>query len=167
MVLTEPLGNRLKDAIRVPYAASDNRRIENYYRVLKDTRLLWGGGMSISHNPKNLPDKMMSDLFYVYPQLKGLKSQLAWSGKMGYARHHMPQIGRLKSGFWYNQAFGGHGINTTTLGGELIARAIANNESDYVIFDGFGLDFAGGPPGLLAAQRLNWSRKIKDRIDSW
>lgn len=166
VVLTEPLGDRLETAIRAPYAAGDNRRVENYYRVLPDTRLLWGGGMSISRRPANLEERMLEDLFSVYPQLRGTKAEIAWAGTMGYARHKMPQIGRLEPGLWYNQGHGGHGLNTTTLGGELIARAIAEDDRTYQLFAPFGLDFTGGPAGLLAAQLIYWSWKLRDRWEA-
>ena len=166
VLLTEPLGDRLETAIRAPYAAADNRRIENYYRPLPDTRLLWGGGMSISRRPTNLETQMLEDLFSVYPQLRGIRAETAWAGTMGYARHRMPQIGQLSPGIWYNQGHGGHGLNTTTLGGELIARAIAEDDRTYQAFAPFGLDFAGGPAGLVAAQLVYWSWKLRDAWDA-
>jgi gamma-glutamylputrescine oxidase len=166
VLLTEPLGDKLATAIRAPYAAGDNRRIENYYRPLPDTRLLWGGGMSISRRPANLESQMLEDLFSVYPQLRGVRAETAWAGTMGYARHRMPQIGQLSPGIWYNQGYGGHGLNTTTIGGELIARAIADDDRTYQTFAPFGLDFTGGPVGLLAAQLVYWSWKLQDAWDA-
>ena len=166
VLLTEPLEERLETAIRAPYAAGDNRRIENYYRVLPDTRLLWGGGMSISRRPANLEARMLEDLFSVYPQLRGIRAEAAWAGTMGYARHRMPQIGRLSPGLWYNQGYGGHGLNTTTMGGELIASAIAEDDRAYQAFAPFGIDFTGGPAGLVAAQLVYWSWKLRDAWDA-
>ena len=55
----------------------------------------------------------------------------AWSGLMSYARHQMPQIGRMEDGLWLAQAFGGHGVAPTTLAGEVIASAIA--EGDHAL----------------------------------
>ena len=43
VMVTEALGERLKKAIRVPYAIFDIKVATNYYRPLADTRLLWGG----------------------------------------------------------------------------------------------------------------------------
>lgn len=40
--LTEPLFDRLTEAIRSPYAVLDNRMVENYYRPLRSTQILWG-----------------------------------------------------------------------------------------------------------------------------
>jgi gamma-glutamylputrescine oxidase len=166
VMLTEPLGDKLATAIRAPYAASDDRRIDNYYRPLPDTRLLWGGGMSISRHPANLAERMLENLFGVYPQLRGIRAETAWAGTMGYASHQMPQIGRMEPGIWYNQGHGGHGLSTTTLGGELIAKAIAEDDRGYQTFAPFGLNFTGGPAGLLAVQLVYWSWKLRDLWDA-
>jgi gamma-glutamylputrescine oxidase len=109
---------------------------------------------------------MLEDLFGVYPQLRGIRAESAWAGTMGYARHRMPQIGRMAPGIWYNQGHGGHGLNTTTLGGELVAKAIAEDDRGYQAFAPFGLDFAGGPAGLVAAQLVYWSWKLRDLWDA-
>ena len=86
---------------------------------------------------------MLKDLLSVYPQLQGIRGEVAWGGYMGYARHKMPQLGQLKPGEWYCQGFGGHGMATTTMGGELIASAIANNDDTWQAFAPFGLDYVG------------------------
>jgi gamma-glutamylputrescine oxidase len=43
VMVTEPLGDRLKNSIRVPYAVSDIQTPTNYYWPLADGRLMWGG----------------------------------------------------------------------------------------------------------------------------
>ena len=90
---------------------------------------------------------------------------MAWSGTMGYGRHRMPQIGRLNKNLWYNQGFGGHGLNTTSMGGELIATAIADEDDTYKIFEPFNLAFTGRPLGLAAVQCIYWTWKIKDKFN--
>jgi gamma-glutamylputrescine oxidase len=166
ILLTEPLGNKLQDAIRAPYAVSDTRRVENYYRPLPDTRLLWGGGIGIKQNPNNLKQKMLNDLLSIYPQLNGIKADIAWSGSMGYASHRMPQIGKLNENLWYNQGFGGHGLNTTALGGELIARSIFEADDTYKLFSPFNLAFTARPLGLLGVQMIYWLWKLRDKFAS-
>ena len=54
---------------------------------------------------------LVSHLLTTFPQLEGVRVEVAWSGLMSYARHLMPQIGRLRPGVWYATAFGGHGMN--------------------------------------------------------
>jgi gamma-glutamylputrescine oxidase len=83
-----------------------------------------------------------------------VRAEVAWDGLMGYARHKMPQIGRLAPGLWYCMGFGGKGVCATTMGGELIAGAIAGGEDTWRLFERFGLGHAGGPLGPLAAQAV-------------
>lgn len=163
ILLTEPLGNRLEDAIRSPYAVADNRFSSNYYRIVGDKQLLWGGRVSMFHpSQERLKAIMLKDLLCVYPQLKGINGEVAWGGHMGYARHKMPQIGQLQQGEWYCQGFGGHGMATTTMGGELIASAIAANDEQYQLFSPFGLDYVGKPFGPVIAQLAYWSYQLQD-----
>lgn len=167
VVLTEPLGDRLQDAIRSPYATSDSRIANDYYRALPDTRLLWGGRVSSNLSPRNLGQKMIGDILKIYPQLEGIRAEVAWPGTMGYSVHKMPQIGQLQPGVWYNQGYGGHGMCATTAGGEVVAKAIAEGDETYKLFAPFGLDFAGGPLGPLIAQCAYWGFQMQDRWQAW
>lgn len=168
VLLTEPLGSKLDECMRVRYATSDNRTSSNYYRPLDDGRLLWGGRVSMFHpSQERLKGIMMKDLLHVYPQLKGIKAEVAWGGYMGYAKHKMPQIGQLEAGAWYCQGFGGHGMCATTAGGETLADAIANQNDNYRLFDPFGLDYAGKPFGPAVAQIAYWYYQSKDKFNEW
>jgi gamma-glutamylputrescine oxidase len=167
VVLTEPLGDRLRDAIKAPYATSDSRLAGDYYRALPDTRLLWGGRVSSNLSPRNLGQKMIGDILKIYPQLEGIRAEVAWPGTMGYSVHKMPQIGQLQPGVWYNQGYGGHGMCATTAGGEVVAKAIAEDDETYKLFEPFGLDFAGGPLGPLIAQCAYWGFQMQDRWQAW
>ena len=163
VMVTEPLGERLTTAIRIPHGISDDRIAQDYYRPLEDGRILWGGYVSAVTHPRNLEAKMRAAMTRVYPQLEDVPIAAAWPGTMGYATHKMPQIGQLAPGIWYNQGFGGHGMNTTTVGGELIAGAIASGDEDYRLFEPFGLSFAGGPLAPIAAQAMYWFYQAQDR----
>ncbi len=151
---TEPLGdNRLKEAIRVPYAIADTRFASDYYRPLDDSRILWGGRISGRlSQPADLEHLMLADLARVYPQLAGVKAEVTWMGTMSYAGHKMPQIGSLGPGLWHAQAFGGSGMATTSMAGLLLAEAISGAGDRYRLFERFGIAWAGGDLGRLAAQ---------------
>ncbi len=165
VLLTEPLGDRLEDAIRSDYAVGDNRFSSNYYRTVGNKQLLWGGRVSMFHpSQERLQKIMMKDLLSVYPQLEGIRGEVAWGGYMGYARHKMPQIGQLKPGEWYCQGFGGHGMVTTTMGGELVASAIASNDERFQLFSPFKLNYVGKPFGPIIAQIAYWSYQLQDAL---
>lgn len=167
VVLTEPVGERLREVVGAPNGVSDDRYANDYYRPLPDTRLLWGGRISRWTDPRGLSDTMMGDLRRVYPQLADLKAEVAWPGTMGYAVHKMPQIGQLRPGVWYSQAYGGHGMATTTMGGELVASAIAEGDERWKLFKPFGLIPAGGPLGAWYAQAVYWSYQARDTWNLW
>ena len=163
VMVTEPLGDRLQTAIRGPYAIIDSRFDFDYYRPLADTRILWGGGITTRRaEPRRLARIMLSKLLQVYPQLDGIKVETAWAGLMGYPTHAMPQLGEVSPGTWYCMGFGGHGMATTAMAGELIAGAIAERDDRYKLFAPFGLNWTGGPAGRAAVQLVYWSYQFRD-----
>lgn len=155
-------------AITKPYAVRDTRWADDYYRVLPDGRLLWGGRIGLGETaPANLRSEMLADLLKIYPQLAGIKAEVAWAGIMGYTTHKMPHIGHLGQGRWICTHFGGNGVGPTTAGGELIARAIAEGDETYRLFEPFRLRTTGGPFGPLVAQGVYFSWEIRDRLKSF
>jgi gamma-glutamylputrescine oxidase len=160
VMVTEPLGDRLTEAMRGPYSVIDSRFDFDYYRPLPDTRILWGGGFTIrKSDPPRLREIMMRKLLTVYPQLRGVRAETAWSGLMGYPRHSMVQVGEVSPGVWYAMGFGGNGMGTTTMAGDLVASAIADGDERYKLFAPFGLDWTGGAVGLAAAEVIyRWYR---------
>ncbi len=164
VMATEPLGERLRECLHTEAAIYDTRFAFDYYRPLKDTRLLWGGRISIRNRSAQAVKKLLlRDLLRVFPQLEGVKIDYAWSGLMSYARHQMPQLGTRGDGLWWMQAFGGHGTAPTCAAGELLADAIAHNDETWREFAPFGLQSARRPLGYLGAQAQYWWLEAKDR----
>jgi len=150
--VTEDLGDRLGEAIQFPGGVTDNLDIGNYFRRIGD-RLLWGsGGTTRQGVPRGLGRRLEGEIARVFPVLKGVKIEHAWAGTMAYAVHSMPQIGRLRPDVWLCTAFGGRGLNTTAMAGELIASAIAEHDERWKLFAPFGLVGTGGVVGKLAAE---------------
>jgi gamma-glutamylputrescine oxidase len=164
VLLTEPARDRIAEAIRTPMAISDNRRAGDYYRLVDDgERLLWGGRITTrTTEPRRLAEMMKRTMISTYPQLAGVRIDTAWSGLMAYARHLMPLIGRLQPGIWYAFGFGGHGMNTTAIGGTVVAEAILGQSDRYRLFEPFGLAWNGGPFGTAAAQLTYWTYQAMD-----
>jgi gamma-glutamylputrescine oxidase len=165
VMASEPIpADRLATAIKCTQAIGDTRDAGDYYRALPDGRILWGGRMTARRGaPSRLADLMLGDLKRVYPQLADCaRVATAWMGTMSYARHRMPQIGQRKPGLWYAQAFGGSGMGTTTAAGEVLAEAIAGEGDRIRLFEPFGLDWAGGPFGSIAAQAAYWAYQAND-----
>ena len=165
VVVTEPLGGRAAEAIRAPHAVYDDRFATGYYRLLGDGRLLWGGRVALREEPAAAVVPLMRrDLALVYPQLAGARIDHAWSGRMGFARHRMPLVRELEPGLWVAGLLGGHGLNTATMAGELVARAIAEGDPAWRLLEPFGPAWAGGPLGRLAAGALFHGHAAKDAL---
>ena len=163
VMVTEPLGERLQGAMRTGAAVYDTRFAFDYYRPLADTRILWGGRISImERSGAEVARLLYADMLKVYPQLAGARVDYAWSGMMSYGRHKMPQLGRLPEGIWYGMGFGGHGVAPTTLAGEVLAAAITGKGADLARFGAWGLPSTGGPAGLLGAQLAYWYYELRD-----
>lgn len=168
VMTTEPLGDRLRSALRTDAAVYDTRFAFDYYRALPDTRLLWGSRISIrDRSPQEVARLLLGDLLRVYPQLRGVSVSHAWSGLMSYARHKMPQIGRLPSGLWYAMGFGGHGVAPTTLAGEVLAQALTGEAQVPSGLAAYGLTPTFGPAGRLAAQATYWWMQARDAMRDW
>jgi gamma-glutamylputrescine oxidase len=165
MAVTAPLGEALGDAVRYRGGVSDTRRGGDYYRIVDGDRLLWGSRISTRiSTPRGLAGSIERDIRDVYPQLGAVKIDHAWSGLMSYAVHKMPLIGEVMTGIWVTGAFGGHGINTTAMAGDLIASAIVASDDRWRLFSAYELVWTGGAWGRAAAQILFWARRLQDAV---
>lgn len=164
VMVSEEAPDLIRQAIGTTDAIGDNRRAGDYYRVVDGgKRLLWGGRITTrAASTEALVRELRREMTGTYPQLKDLKTELAWSGLMSYARHLMPQIGPIQPGVWSCTAFGGHGLNTTAIGGKVVAEGILGTSDRYKLFKPFGLAWAGGVAGLAVAQMTYWKLQAQD-----
>ena len=167
VMVTKPAESAISTAIKLPYAVSDTRRSSDYYRVVDaGNRVLWGGMISThGASDKVAGEALLRRMIATYPQLRSLTVERAWSGRMAYARHLMPQIGKLSDRVWYCTAFGGHGLNTTAIGAKLIAEAILNRSDEYRRFSPFGLVWNGAVAGKAAVQLTYWYLQVRDKLE--
>ena len=162
-MVTQPLDGWMDEILLTRAAVYDTRFAFDYYRPLADTRLLWGGRISIrDRSPAQVQRLLYGDLLKVFPQLEGIRIDYAWSGLMSYARHQMPQVGRVEDGLWLAQAFGGHGVAPTAFAGELLAAAIAEGDDRWQALSNYGLVSAMKPAGFIGAQLGYWWAQAKD-----
>ena len=163
VMATEPLGERLAECFGTRAAVYDTRFAFDYYRPLPDTRILWGGRISIrDREPMTVAKILRRDLLEVFPQLHDVRIDYAWSGLMSYARHQMPQLGTRGDGLWWIQAFGGHGVSSTAALGELLAAAIAEHDTGWRELADFGLAESFRPLGFLGAEASYLWYRFKD-----
>ncbi len=170
VMVTEPLGDRLATVTDKAYSVIDERIACDYWRPLPDgsTRILWGGRVTaFPAHPDKVAQIMRKCMLRIYPHLADVKVETAWSGVMGYARHRMAMIGKIRDNVWYNTGYGGHGMAGTTVGGEVIASAIAEGSETYKLFEPFDLPYAGSVFGPIAAQSYYMMKYLKDEFKIW
>ena len=167
IAVTEPLV--IEDSpILISCAVADTRRAGDYYRLIDENRLLWGGKITTrQRSPHGLDKKMKHTFCATYPALKHIGIDYHWSGLMGYALHKMPIIGELQPGLWVATAFGGHGLNTTAMAGCLVASAITDGDDRWRDFFHFGPQWAGGPVGRAGVQTSYWLMQLRDKLDEF
>jgi glycine/D-amino acid oxidase-like deaminating enzyme len=152
---TEPLGPQLAEVVRYEGAVSDTDRYDNHYRIVGGDRLQWSGRMTVwEADPRRFSRRLTASIRRTFPQLGGVKADYAWSGTFGRTLHHMPQIGEVEPGVWVASGFGRHGLNTTALAGDLIARGIVERDQTWRMFAPYELVWAGGKLFRTIAQTM-------------
>jgi len=157
VITTAPLGAALQETIRYPGAVSDGA-LANHYRIVDRNRLMWGSGSAVLRgSPQRAAKVLLREMQQLYPALHEATAEYAWRGTVGDTVHGMPQIGEISPGVWLLSGFGNHGLNTTAMGGELVARAIVDGDRTWELFSPFALVWAGGRLGRAAKQVFGWT----------
>jgi len=165
VIATAPLGVGLAEAIGYHGAVSDSELADNHYRIVGGDRLMWSGRSTTwARNPRRYVRTLTADIQKTYPQLGKVAVDYVWSGTLGNSIHRMPQIGELGPGVWLASGFGGHGLNTTAIAGNLIARAIVDGDQTWRQFTPFELVAAGGIFGRAITQTYYWAKRLRDAI---
>jgi glycine/D-amino acid oxidase-like deaminating enzyme len=164
VITTAPLGaERLAQAVLYRGAVSDTDLADNHYRIVGGDRLMWSGRATVwPRNPRRYARALTADIAKTYPQLDNVEVDYAWAGTLGNTVHRMPQIGELGAGVWLASGFGGHGLNTTAMAGNLIARAVVAGDQTWRNFTPFELVWAGGMFGRAVVQTRVWLRRLID-----
>lgn len=152
---TEPLGPLLHEVIRYRGAVTDTDRYDNHYRIVGGDRLQWAGRMTVwQADPWRFATTLTRSVRRLFPQLGTVKIAHLWAGTFGRTLHHMPQIGEIERGVWVASGFGRHGLNTTALAGDLVARGIVENDQTWRLFAPYELVWSGGKAFRAAAQAV-------------
>ena len=165
--VTQSLGQRLAEAVTFRGAVSDSRYANYHYRIVGGDRLLWTGGAS--SRPRNLKwmrRHLERGLRAIYPQLGPVEFENFWPAEMGIAVHRMPQIGEVQPGVWLASAFGGQGLNTSAMAGDLIARALVEGDDTWRRFLPFELVWAGGRVGRTVVRATTWWQHQSEAVTS-
>ena len=165
VLVTEPIGPQLDEVIRYRGAVSDGNRADNHYRIVGGDRLEWSGRMRAwDADPRWIGRGLLGDIRRNFPGLGKVEIAHLWRGTLGRTVHRMPQIGEIENGVWVASGFGSHGLNTTAMAGDLIARGIVESDQTWRLFAPYELVWAGGRLGRVLAQALYWGARPIDRV---
>jgi glycine/D-amino acid oxidase-like deaminating enzyme len=157
--ITERLGERLHEAIAFKGSIADSDGID-HFRIVDGDRLLWASPETTwEARPKRFGPAVQRRIATVFPQLGRVAIADVFGGAVGITVHGMPQIGQLRKGLWVASGFGRHGLNTSAMAGQLIARSILWGEDRWKLFSPFELVWAGGATGRVAGHLIGlWGR---------
>ena len=157
--ITEPLGERVSEAIRLPGSVSDTDGVD-HFRIVDGDRLLWASPETTwDARPQRFAAAIARRIRNIFPRLGNVQIAEVWGGAIGQTVHGMPQIGQLRKGLWVASGFGRHGLAASAMAGQLISRSILWGDERWRLFSPFELVWAGGVTGRVAGQLIGtWKR---------
>ena len=98
--------------------------------------MLFGGRCNYSgREPLSIQKTMLPRMIKIFPQLKNVKIDYEWGGKIGIVINRIPHIGRIEKNIFYAQGYSGHGVNVTHLAGQILADAISGTYERFDVFE--------------------------------
>lgn len=165
---TRPLTPAERDGVlKGGHAVADSKFVINYFRLSPDDRLLFGGGESYGYRfPADIAATVRKPMTEIFPQLAGVEITHAWGGTLGITVNRLPHVARLRGNILSASGWSGHGVAMATMGGKLMAEAIAGQAERFDLMAGLpGRRFPGGmllrQPLLVAA--MLWFA-LRDRL---
>src|SRR5881394_1036624 len=157
--VTEPLGERLGEVIAFKGSVADSDGID-HFRIVDGDRLMWASPETTwDARPRRFGPAIQRRIANVFPKLGKVGISDVFGGAVGVTVHGMPQIGQLRKGLWVASGFGRHGLNTSAMAGQIIARSILWGEERWKLFSPFELVWAGGATGRVAGYFIGmWNR---------
>ncbi|MET0906886.1 MAG: FAD-binding oxidoreductase [Tardiphaga sp.] len=158
--ITEPLGDRLAEAIAFTGSVSDSDGVD-HFRIVAGDRLMWSSPETTwATRPDRFARAIASRIRTVFPQLGKLDVTETFGGAVGQTVHGMPQIGQIRPGLWVASGFGYQGLSTTAMAGQLIASGMMQRDDRSRLFAPFELVWAGGKVGRAVGYGVGvWHRQ--------
>ncbi|WP_408056455.1 NAD(P)/FAD-dependent oxidoreductase [Tardiphaga alba] len=158
--ITEPLGERLAEAVTFQGSVTDTDGID-HFRIVEGDRLMWSSPETTwAAKPERFAGAIARRMRQVFPQLGKVAITETFGGPMGQTVHGMPQIGQMRQGLWVASGFGHQGLNTSAMAGQLIARAMYARDDRTRLFAPFELVWAGGRIGRVVGHAVGlWQRQ--------
>src|SRR5690606_24898763 len=124
LIATAPLpASVLASVLPGGLAATDAKRLTNYYRRMPDGRLLFGGrGGAFRGHSQTALDTLRRDLARIYPAVGNVAIEYAWHGLVAVTLDGLPHLGTLADDVAFAIGYNGRGVVLTGLLGRALAR---------------------------------------------
>ncbi len=127
--LPEPVAAQLIPQRRVVF---DSKNYLYYFRLSSDNRLLFGGRADYKpatpDSTRTSADILRRGLIAVFPELKDIQIDYAWSGNVCFTLDRFPRAGQ-HDGIYYALGYGGHGVAMSTYLGAQMAKIMCGAPS--------------------------------------
>ena len=135
IVATSPLPDPYASRV-LPFggAVADTRHVLDYYRKSPDCRLIFAGREAYWSPPRDIARLVRPRMLKVFPALRDVRIEYAWSGTVGITRTRMPHFGKLGERTFFAHGYSGHGVALATLGGKLLAEAVLGRAEGFDSF---------------------------------
>ncbi|MBN9669269.1 NAD(P)/FAD-dependent oxidoreductase [Roseibium aggregatum] len=168
IVATEPFSeDEAKKIIRDNVAVADSKFVINYFRLSADRRLLFGGGENYGYAfPEDIKSFVRKPMLEIFPQLEEAAIDYGWGGTLAITAKRMPYFARPAPNVLTATGYSGHGVAMGTLGGQILAEAVAGITGRFDVFA--KLDIPAFPGGdrfrsPLLALAMTWF-SLRDRL---
>ncbi|MCX2723693.1 NAD(P)/FAD-dependent oxidoreductase [Roseibium salinum] len=168
VVATEPFSeDEAEKLIANNVAVADSKFVINYFRLSADRRLLFGGGENYGYRfPEDIRSFVRGPMLEIFPQLEDAGIDYGWGGTLAITPKRMPYFARLAPNMLTAAGYSGHGIAMATLGGRILAEAIAGTAGRFDALEKLNIPaFPGGDrlrfPLLVLA--MTWF-SLRDRL---
>lgn len=168
MMATVPLDPaQAKALLPTDKCVEDVRYILDYYRLSSDNRLIFGGGTVYGGtDPRDVEAKLRPAMEKVYPALKGVRIEHAWSGNFALSFSRVPQMGRLGANTYFAHGYSGHGVTGSHTFGRILAEAIDGDKTRFDVFAKVPwYPFPGGRMFRVPYSMVgSWYYALRDRL---
>ncbi len=135
IIVTRPLSRRELEAQRwkTEDTFSTSRRVLNYFRLLPDGRLLFGGrGTSIGDPAAEAAvyRELEASLARLFPEWRDIAIEYRWHGLVCFSPRLLPAIGTVpgEEDVYFAYAYHGNGVSEATWSGKQVADWIGSGE---------------------------------------
>ena len=114
---------------------ADTRRVVFYTRKVGGSRLVFGsrGNSDFAGAAADMA-RMRAGIARVFPQLKGVRLEFCWGGRIARTRDHLPHLHEPAPGLLAGLGYNGRGVAMSTVMGRVLAERVLGKRVEELTF---------------------------------